>query len=113
LKSSQYNVGAAIAVEAGDITLFTNDLRCLAPIIRLGCTVRSIIMFNIAVCIVTKVMAVALQAKGILWIFDDPILSGQIGRSHFRADHMRQYGTVEGAKNRWFSQGRFLSCCWQ
>ena len=113
LKFSQYNAGAAVAVEAGDITLFTNDLRCLAPIIRLGCTVRSIIMFNIAVCIVTKVMAVALQAIGTLWIFDDPSLSGQIGKSQFRTVHLRQYGTVEEATSRWLSQGKLLSCCWQ
>lgn len=49
--------GAAIAVEAGDVTLFTTDLRCLSSIVRLGRAARQIILFNITISVVTKVNA--------------------------------------------------------
>ncbi|BDA49356.1 Cadmium/zinc-transporting ATPase HMA2 [Coccomyxa sp. Obi] len=61
--------GAAIAVEAADVALFSNDLRCLLPIIRLGSTVRRKIFENITLSVVTKVAVLALAAasKFSLW----------------------------------------------
>ena len=47
--------GAAIAVEASDVALFTNDLRALAPIVRLARRARRKIAENITVAVVTKV----------------------------------------------------------
>ena len=48
--------GAAIAIEAGDVTLFTTDLRCLASILRLGRRSRSKILQNISLSVLTKVL---------------------------------------------------------
>ena len=48
-------VGSAIALESGDITIFTTDLRCIGPIIQLGRAAERIIYFNIAVSVVSKV----------------------------------------------------------
>ncbi|CAL8464237.1 g3772 [Coccomyxa elongata] len=56
--------GAAIAVEAADVALFSNDLRCLLPIIRLGRTARRKIFENITLSVVTKVAVLALAAAG-------------------------------------------------
>ena len=54
-KHDEFCGGAAIAVEAGDVTLFNSDLRSLGSIVRLGWTARSIIFFNITLAVVTKV----------------------------------------------------------
>jgi hypothetical protein len=56
--------GAAIAVEAGDVTLFNSDLRSLGSIVHLGWTARSIILFNITLSVVTKVAVLVLAAIG-------------------------------------------------
>ncbi len=49
--------GAAIAVEASDVALFSNDLRCLAPVISLGRLSRRKIIENISLSVATKVCA--------------------------------------------------------
>ena len=48
-------VGAAIAVEASDVALFTNDLRALLPVLALARTGRRKIAENITIAVVTKV----------------------------------------------------------
>ncbi len=44
-----------MAVEAADVTLFTNDLGCLEAIIRLGVRVRRTILQNVGLAVGTKV----------------------------------------------------------
>ncbi|EIE24921.1 heavy metal translocatin, partial [Coccomyxa subellipsoidea C-169] len=56
--------GAAIAVEASDVALFTSDLRCLAPVISLGRLSRRKIIENISLSVVTKVAVLVLAALG-------------------------------------------------
>jgi haloacid dehalogenase-like hydrolase len=49
--------GAEVAIEAADVALFTNDLRCLAPVARLGRLARTKIAQNIAASVLTKARA--------------------------------------------------------
>lgn len=49
--------GTAMAVEAADVTLFTNDLTCLPDILKLGHRTRRTIFQNISLAIMTKVAA--------------------------------------------------------
>ncbi|CAL8460942.1 g473 [Coccomyxa elongata] len=56
--------GAAVAVEAADIALFTNDLRCLGPIVKLGQLARRKIFQNISLSVITKVVVLVLAALG-------------------------------------------------
>ena len=47
--------GADVAIAAADIALFTNDLRCLLHVIRLGRLVRVKVAQNVALAVATKV----------------------------------------------------------
>lgn len=49
------SAGAAIAIDAADVALFTNDLKCLAPVIKLGRNAKRKILLNISLSVVTKV----------------------------------------------------------
>jgi cation transport ATPase len=42
-------------MEAADVALFTNDLRCLAPVMQLGRMARRKILQNVTLSVVTKV----------------------------------------------------------
>jgi cation transport ATPase len=52
------SAGAAIAIDAADVALFTNDLKCLAPVIKLGRNAKRKILLNISLSVVTKVCLV-------------------------------------------------------
>lgn len=54
--------GAAAALEAGDVALFTNDLRVVAALHRLARAAARKIQFNIALSVVTKVVVLTLAA---------------------------------------------------
>lgn len=56
--------GAAIAIDAADVALFTNDLKCLAPVIKLGRNAKRKILLNISLSVVTKVAVLVLAALG-------------------------------------------------
>ena len=47
--------GADVAIAAADVALFTNDLGCLAHVVRLGRLTRRKIIENISLSVVTKV----------------------------------------------------------
>lgn len=47
--------GTAMAVEAADVTLFTNDLTCLPDMLKLGHRTRQTIFQNISLAVMTKV----------------------------------------------------------
>ena len=47
--------GADVAVAAADVALFTNDLRCLPHVVRLGRLVRAKVAQNVTLAVVTKV----------------------------------------------------------
>ena len=49
------SAGAAIAIDAADVALFTNDLKCLAPVIKLGRNAQHKILLNVSMSVVTKV----------------------------------------------------------
>lgn len=61
--------GAAAALEAGDVALFTNDLRIVPALHRLALATRNKIYFNITLSVVTKVAVLVLAAlnKFTLW----------------------------------------------
>lgn len=61
--------GAAAALEAGDVALFTNDLRMIAALCRLSRSARRTIIFNIAFSIATKATVLALAFSNLftLW----------------------------------------------
>ena len=44
-----------MALEAADVALFTNDLRCLAPIVQLARRARGKVLQNVVFAVVTKV----------------------------------------------------------
>ena len=46
-----------MAIEAADVALFTNDLRCLAPILQLAHLARRKIIENVVFSIVIKASA--------------------------------------------------------
>jgi hypothetical protein len=50
-----FGTGAAVAVEAADVTLFTSDLTCMADLVRLGYRTRQTILQNVTWAVVTKV----------------------------------------------------------
>ena len=52
--------GAAAALEAGDVALFTNDLRMIPALERLSRSARKTIVFNIAFSVTTKAIVLAL-----------------------------------------------------
>ncbi|KAI8104140.1 hypothetical protein M9435_006666 [Picochlorum sp. BPE23] len=52
--------GAAAALEAGDVALFTNDLRMIPALERLSRSARKTIVFNIAFSVTTKAVVLAL-----------------------------------------------------
>ncbi|KAK9829953.1 hypothetical protein WJX72_008845 [[Myrmecia] bisecta] len=56
--------GSAMAIEAADVALFTNDLQCLAPIIGLARSAHRKILQNIALSVVTKVAVLVLASVG-------------------------------------------------
>ena len=47
--------GAAVAIDAAHVALFTDDLTCLAPVIKLGRQAKRKIGVNIGLSVVTKV----------------------------------------------------------
>jgi cation transport ATPase len=47
--------GADVAIAAADVALFTNDLRCLPHVVRLGRLVRAKVAQNVALAVITKV----------------------------------------------------------
>jgi len=47
--------GADVAIAAADVALFTNDLRCLPHVVRLGRLVRTKVAQNVALAVSTKV----------------------------------------------------------
>ena len=47
--------GADVAIAAADVALFTNDLRCLPHVVRLGRLVRTKVAQNVALAVLTKV----------------------------------------------------------
>ena len=53
------SAGSAIAIDASDVALFTNDLKCLAPVIKLGRNAKRKILLNIILSVVTKVRVAA------------------------------------------------------
>jgi cation transport ATPase len=55
--------GAAIAVEAADVALYSNDLRALAPLVRLARLARRKIAQNIAVAVATKARSLLLPGS--------------------------------------------------
>lgn len=61
--------GAAAALEAGDVALFTNDLRVVAALHRLARSAAHKIAFNITLSVVTKIAVLVLAALGMftLW----------------------------------------------
>ena len=46
------SAGAAIAIDAADVAPFTNDLQCLAPVIKLGRNAKRKILLNISLSVV-------------------------------------------------------------
>jgi Cd2+/Zn2+-exporting ATPase len=52
--------GAAAALDAGDVALFTNDLRMVAALKRLAVSSRNTIVFNIMLSVVTKLTVLVL-----------------------------------------------------
>ena len=46
-----------MAIEAADVALFTNDLRCLAALMALAKVVRRKVLENVAFSVITKVRA--------------------------------------------------------
>jgi Cd2+/Zn2+-exporting ATPase len=61
--------GAAAALEAGDVCLFTNDLRVVPALQRLARAAGNKIAFNIALSVVTKVIVLILAALGKFTLF--------------------------------------------
>ena len=61
--------GAAAALEAGDVALFTNDLRMIAALQRLSIASRRTITFNISFSVATKAIVLALAFANLftLW----------------------------------------------
>ena len=61
--------GAAAALEAGDVALFTNDLRMIAALQRLSIAARRTIAFNISFSVATKAIVLALAFANLftLW----------------------------------------------
>ena len=61
--------GAAAALEAGDVALFTNDLRMIAALQRLSIASRRTITFNISFSVATKAIVLALAIANLftLW----------------------------------------------
>ena len=51
-----------MAIDAADVALFTNDLRCLSHIILFGRNAKRKIMLNICLSVVTKVRCHSLVA---------------------------------------------------
>jgi len=56
--------GAAAALEAGDVALFTNDLRLVPALYRLARRAGTVIMLNVAFSITTKIAVLVLAATG-------------------------------------------------
>lgn len=54
--------GAAVAIDAADVALFTNDLRCLPHIILFGKNAKRKILLNICLSVLTKVSGQTLTA---------------------------------------------------
>ena len=61
--------GAAAALEAGDVALFTNDLRVVPALQRLARAASNKIVFNITLSVVTKVLVLVLAALGKFTLF--------------------------------------------
>ena len=61
--------GAAAALDAGDVALFTNDLRVLPALQRLARAAGRKIVFNITLSVVTKIIVLALAACGKFTLF--------------------------------------------
>jgi Cd2+/Zn2+-exporting ATPase len=61
--------GAAAALEAGDVALFTNDLRVVPALQRLARSAGNKIIFNITLSVVTKVIVLVLAALGKFTLF--------------------------------------------
>ena len=51
-----------MAIDAADVALFTNDLRCLSHIILFGRSAKRKILLNICISVVTKVSCQSLVA---------------------------------------------------
>lgn len=76
-------VGAAVAVEAADVALFTNDLQALASIVRLGRMARNKIYQNIVFSVIVKVCRLCF-CKG--YVMHSP-LAGFSNQSHILHNH--------------------------
>jgi Cd2+/Zn2+-exporting ATPase len=61
--------GAAAALEAGDVALFTNDLRVVPALQRLARAAGNKIVFNISLAVVTKLIVLVLAAMGKFTLF--------------------------------------------
>jgi len=61
--------GAAAALEAGDVALFTNDLRVVPALQRLARAAGNKILFNITIAVVTKIIVLVLAAMGKFSLF--------------------------------------------
>jgi Zn2+/Cd2+-exporting ATPase len=61
--------GAAAALEAGDVALFTNDLRVVPALQRLARAAGNKITFNITLSVVTKIAVLVLAALGKFTLF--------------------------------------------
>lgn len=61
--------GAAAALEAGDVALFTNDLRVVPALQRLARAAGNKILFNITLSVVTKLIVLVLAAMGKFTLF--------------------------------------------
>ena len=55
--------GSAMAVEAADVALFTDDLRCLEPLLTLARLVRRKVLENVIFAVALKVGAVSIVAE--------------------------------------------------
>ncbi|KAK9812049.1 hypothetical protein WJX73_001132 [Symbiochloris irregularis] len=56
--------GSAMAVEAADVALFTDDLRCIEPLLTLARLVRRKVLENVAFAVVVKAAVLGLAAAG-------------------------------------------------